>query len=121
MWVSLPLGERLLEVGKAFNPRPCYIIRRALAPKYLENLINLTIALEQWLPVSHLDHDAAGGPDVHTEVIPLLAHEYLRRALPQRDHLMRQSLQRQFETARKPEVADLDVLGLVVDKDVLRF
>jgi len=119
--VRFPLGETFFIVREIFNAWPDGVVRRALALEYLKDLVYLRIALEEWFPIRHLDHDAACRPNINTQVLPLLAHQDLWRALPQRDHLVRERLERQFETAREPEVADLDVLGLVVDEHVLRL
>lgn len=119
--ILFPLRETLFVVREILNAWPGCIIRRAFPLEYLKYLVNLRVTLEEWFPVRHFDHDAAGRPYVHTEVLPLLAHQDFGRALPQGDDFVRQGLERQFETAGQAEVAYLDVLGVVVDEHVLRL
>jgi hypothetical protein len=117
--ILFPLRETLFVVREILNAWPGCIIRRAFPLEYLKYLVNLRVTLEEWFPVRHFDHDAARRPYVHTEVLPLLAHQDFGRPLPQGDDFVRQGLERQFETAGQAEVAYLDVLGVVVDEHVL--
>jgi len=119
--LCLPLGEGLLELGELLDARPHAVVGSALAPEDLEDLVDLAVALEERLPVSHLDHDAACAPDVYAQVLTLLAQQNLGAALPECDHLVRECLQRELLAACQSEVAQFHVLRGVVDQHVLRF
>lgn len=92
VYILAPLGEALLLFGEVLDSRPCGVVRSAFALEYLEYLVDFTVALEKWFPVGHFYKDTPCRPNIHTKVIPLLAHEYLRRSLPEGHHFVCQCL-----------------------------
>lgn len=66
----------------------------------------------------HLGHDAACGPDVDAGVVGAAAEQNVGRAVPQRDDLVGEGVDRDSEGAGKTKIGELQ-LALVVDEQVL--
>lgn len=70
-----PLGESVFVVGEFLYAGPGGVVGGALALEDFEDLVDFAVALEERFAVGHLDQDAARAPDVHTQVVPFLAHQ----------------------------------------------
>ena len=65
-----------------------------------------------------LIEDASYGPDVDGRRVRLGAQQNLRRPIPQSNHFMSVTLERQSIGARKAKVGQLDLVFVLVDEDV---
>lgn len=117
---ALPLGERRFEVRQLQSRRPVRLIRCPLHLEDFEYLVDLGIAREKRLALSHLCEDATYRPDVYWRRVLLLPKEDLGGAVPERDDLMGVGLDREAEGACEAKVSKLDVTVLV-DEEVLRL
>lgn len=77
------------------------------SPKDTVELVDLRVTGEERLLGDHLGENDADGPNVHRRAVDLLAEQDLRRAVPQRDHLVRVLLDREAEGARQLKSAIL--------------
>ena len=114
---NMPMG---LVLGKLADAGPGALAGSAHQPEDLLQLVLVGGAGKERAACVHLGHDAAGGPDVDAGVIGAGAEEYVWRAVPERDDLVRKRIHGDAEGSREAEVGELE-LALVVDEEVLRL
>lgn len=73
---------------------------------YLEELINLGVALEHGALTEHFHKDHAARPHVHGRGVRLGAQQNLGGAIPQRHHLVRQGPNRRDEGTGQAEISN---------------
>ena len=116
---ATPLGELRLELREVERIRPIVLRRRSQHLKYLEDLINFTVAGKKWPALNHLGKNAAGGPQVNSERVSFLAEEDLRATVPECDNLVSVSLYREAERSCQPKVRQLHFGASRIDKQIL--
>lgn len=98
-WDSSELGEGRLEVLQLESIWPVIFVRGSKHLEYLEDLINFTVSHKEGLLLSHLRKDASGRPQVDTQRVMLLTQQNFRASIPQGNHLMGISLNREAESS----------------------
>ena len=116
----LPLRE-LVPVAQARDARPDALAGRAEQLEDVQQLLQLGVAREQRLLARELGEDGAHGPHVHGRGVVAPAQQNLRRAVPQRDDLVRVRLHRHGKRASQPEIRNLDDVLRLVHEQVLRL
>lgn len=107
--IAVPARKRRLVIGQRRNTRPDLFGRRFQDAKDPEQLIDLRIALKQWLTRRHFGENAANRPDVHRTRVPLRTEQHFRGAIPQRDDFVRIHAQRNAKRTAQPEIGDLHI------------
>ena len=118
---AVELGERHLEVLQLQRVWPVVFVRRSQHLEDLEDLVDLTVAHKQRLPLDHLCEDAPSRPQVHSQGVGSLSKQDLGAAVPQSDDLVGVSFNREAKSAGKSKISQLNVLTVLVDEQVLRF
>lgn len=116
---AVELGEGRLEVRQLQGIGPVVLVGRAEHFEYFEDLIDLTVAGEKRSLLRHLSENAASAPQVDAERVVLGRKQDLGASIPQRDDLMRVSLDGKTECSRETEIGELDSLAVVADEQVL--
>lgn len=120
--VDGPARERHLELGQVlFAALPGLLFWGAETLKYLEDLADLGLTVEERAAMSQLIKNAADGPDVNSGRVRLAAEQNLGRAIPQRHYLMSVTLERKPEGASQSKVGHLDLILALVDQNIARF
>mmetsp|Transcript_9008 Transcript_9008/g.26205 ORF Transcript_9008/g.26205 Transcript_9008/m.26205 type:complete len:292 (+) Transcript_9008:498-1373(+) len=115
-----PVREGRVPVLQRRAARPDLLVRRAEDAEDLEELVDLRVARQERALRGALGEDRANGPHVHGRRVGLAAHEDLRRAVPERHHLVRQRPDGRAESAREAEVRELE-LAVARHEQVLRL
>ena len=118
-WDSSELGEGRLEVLQLESIWPVIFVRGSKHLEYLEDLINFTVAHEEWLLLSHFCKNTSGRPQVHTQRVMLLTQQNFRASIPQGNHLMGISLNWEAESSGQTEVGKLNSLPVLRNEKVL--
>lgn len=118
---TVELGEASLEVGQLQGVRPVALVGRAEHLEYFENLIDLTVAREKRSLLRHLSENAASAPQVDAERVMLGREENLGASIPQRDDLVRVSLDGKTKGSGETEVGQLNRGSVVANEQVLRL
>ena len=122
-----PLWKGTLKVfAFTVNLRPLLRVEVVRSAENLENVHNLTnlrvSAKERGRGIEHFAQNTADGPDVDRRVVLSLSQQYLRRSVPQSDHLVAQrglTRSRNLHSSAQPEVANLDRVRVLNDQNVL--
>lgn len=112
--------EVWLVLGELGDAGPCPLGRGAHDPEDARDLVLVGRAREQWPARVHLRHDAASGPDVYACVVCPASQQDVGSAIPQRDNLVGEGVDRDTKSSRQTEITKFQ-LSLAVDQEVLGF
>ena len=118
-WDTVEFGEAGFEVGQLQSIRPIVLVGRAKHFEYFENLIDFTVAGEEWSLLSHFSENAASAPQIDAERVMFGRKENLRASIPQRDHLMGISFDRKAKCSCETEVSEFNRGTIVANEQVL--
>lgn len=102
-----PLRKGRVPVLQRCAVGPHFLRGRAEQPENFVDLINLTVAREEWALRDHLDQDRTDGPCVHRGRVGGRSEQNFRRAVPQSHDLVSERSDRWAESAGKAKVRQL--------------
>mmetsp|Transcript_15914 Transcript_15914/g.62183 ORF Transcript_15914/g.62183 Transcript_15914/m.62183 type:complete len:368 (-) Transcript_15914:146-1249(-) len=117
---ALPAREERVVVGQVLDALPDSVAGRAADLEDLVELVDLRVARKERVQQQQLGEDAADRPDVDRRRVGLHAEEDLRRAVPQRHHVVRVGTERHVEGTCQAKIGDLQG-ALLVDQEVRRL
>jgi len=93
--------------------------RTKLTEDFVE-LINFRVAREEGTLVDHFRKDGSDGPNIHGRRVGLRSHENFGRAVPERDHFVRQGANGRAKGAGQTKVSNLENT-VARDQQILGF
>ena len=118
---ELRLRQRVRRVRVRHHARPVVGRRRPEERADPQQLVEVVLPGEERDPGDHLEDDAPDGPHVHGGAVVRVPEEHVRRAVPQRDDLVRVLFDGDAEGPPEPEVGDLQQHVVAVYQQVLRL
>lgn len=116
--IIFPTRKVRLVIRKLCDAGPDIFRWGAHTSEDAEQLINLRVAVEEWLPCNHLRKNASNAPDINRSGVALTTKKNLRGAIPESNDFVCVDANGNTERASKTEISQLDG-AVVIEQKIL--